>query len=538
MSWVERQFGQYGILLIMPLLYLAFYWWQLCIFPPFFASRIDPEYVYLINGLNCGIFKFPRIGHMDHPGTPFQVFTGVCIRFVHVFFGKGELVSDVFGRPELYMRGSSHILMLLISLTIWKIGNVAYLHISKYGALLLQAALVFSAWLLLMQVRYTPDRFNIWLLLILVCFLVNYIFSPNVGDRKYAILFGLVSGLSVAVKVNVLPILIIPFFTLRSKHLLFVGSCILGFLVGVLPIIEHFNVFTEFIEKLTSHDGIYGSGNERFIDPTSFVHNLKNIIRGNVVFSLVILAAAVTWIWKMLQLKKLTLDKHSGYLLGFVLASLGLITLVSKHFKMYYLAPVLIFTALTLWVLFHQWNEIRGGHRKMTKPFLVVVCVSACMLTFIAVRQDMVNHRAKDKDSEALISFVDKERNAEPNYFILQPDWLYGPSAEYGLIFGISYVRHRFEYGPQVYDRYPDVLTYEGPDNPFAKMRLEPFNEQSFVDSPKRILTLNSENRPGHNVVERLQKIIADRAVSMDVDTIPFDDQIYLLSIHLLKSSR
>ena len=90
MRWIEHKYGRFAWLALLPLIYFLFYWWQLCLFPPFYASRIDPEYVYLINGLNCGIFKFPRIGHMDHPGTPFQFFTGICIRFIHLFFGKGS----------------------------------------------------------------------------------------------------------------------------------------------------------------------------------------------------------------------------------------------------------------------------------------------------------------------------------------------------------------------------------------------------------------------------------------------------------------
>ena len=43
-------------------------------FDPFYSKSSDPEFPYLINGLNCAQLNFNWIGHIDHPGTPFQVF--------------------------------------------------------------------------------------------------------------------------------------------------------------------------------------------------------------------------------------------------------------------------------------------------------------------------------------------------------------------------------------------------------------------------------------------------------------------------------
>ena len=82
---------------------------------PFYLTRIDPDYVYLLNGLNSGIFRFDRIGHVDHPGTPFQIFLGASIDLIHMFSGRGNVVEDVLTRPEFYMRNSSHILAIVFA---------------------------------------------------------------------------------------------------------------------------------------------------------------------------------------------------------------------------------------------------------------------------------------------------------------------------------------------------------------------------------------------------------------------------------------
>ena len=66
-----------AILLFIPVLSVI---WSLVLnhlSGPHYLSRTDPEYVYLLNGMNVSLLEFDRIGHVDHPGTPFQLITGL-----------------------------------------------------------------------------------------------------------------------------------------------------------------------------------------------------------------------------------------------------------------------------------------------------------------------------------------------------------------------------------------------------------------------------------------------------------------------------
>ena len=84
---------------LIPIIVLGWGIFNLCMFDPFYSKSTDPEFPYLVNGLNCATFNFNRIGHIDYPGTPFQVFSGIVIRITHLISGQGNIAQDVFARP-------------------------------------------------------------------------------------------------------------------------------------------------------------------------------------------------------------------------------------------------------------------------------------------------------------------------------------------------------------------------------------------------------------------------------------------------------
>ena len=80
MNFFKRNFS----IAIIPLLVVAWGIFTYLFFDPFYSKSSDPEFPYLINGLNCAILKFNYIGHIDHPGTPLQIFNGLVIRMTHL----------------------------------------------------------------------------------------------------------------------------------------------------------------------------------------------------------------------------------------------------------------------------------------------------------------------------------------------------------------------------------------------------------------------------------------------------------------------
>ncbi|MEO5569462.1 MAG: hypothetical protein ABIT08_05770, partial [Bacteroidia bacterium] len=68
---------------------------------PFYSSWSDPTYDYLFNGLNLA--RGHLDGHADHPGTPLQIYSGITIKFFHLFSNEDDIIKDVILRPEWYL---------------------------------------------------------------------------------------------------------------------------------------------------------------------------------------------------------------------------------------------------------------------------------------------------------------------------------------------------------------------------------------------------------------------------------------------------
>ncbi|MBK8506361.1 MAG: DUF2029 domain-containing protein [Saprospiraceae bacterium] len=278
-------------LFIIPLVYLALYFYLMSSHGPFYLSRIDPDYVYLLNGMNCSVFNFDRIGHTDHPGTPFQLFIGLCINLGYIFTGKGGIVNDVLTRPEFYLSFTSHILAILFSLLlIWagKVGNTQ----GRVGALLLQTGPFLSAVVLDLSVRIMPDRFGFILTFLMLIILVKLLNEQRPHSIKQTIGIGALTGLAIATKVTFIPVLFIPLLVLK-KRLLFLIFLILGFIAGVSPILDRLEDFKNFVNKVIYHDGIYGTGAEHIFNMDIIWANLKLITTTNLSMSLCLILAVV-----------------------------------------------------------------------------------------------------------------------------------------------------------------------------------------------------------------------------------------------------
>ena len=142
-----------NLILLIPVLYLA---WSLqlnLMGGAFSMSRSDPEYPYLLNGLNCASLQFHNIGHTDHPGTPFQMLTGVFIRVTHLVTGQGPVTTDVLSRPEMYLSASSFYLSLITFFLLFWLGRIAIRNKGELtGAVILQSSFLLSAVLIDMPI--------------------------------------------------------------------------------------------------------------------------------------------------------------------------------------------------------------------------------------------------------------------------------------------------------------------------------------------------------------------------------------------------
>jgi hypothetical protein len=502
-------------LFLIPLGYLVLYFYLIWANGPFYLSRIDPDYVYLLNGMNCSVLNFERIGHTDHPGTPFQIFIGLCIDLGYLLSGKDGIVNDVLTRPEFYLRFTSHIMAGLFSLLLIWAGKVGHAK-GRVGALLLQTSPFLSAVVLDLSVRIMPDRFGFMLTFLIVVSVLRLLNEQKLNSSKQAIGMGSLTGIAIATKVIFIPVLFVPLVVLK-KRFLFVTFLILGFLAGVSPILGRLEDFRNFVDKVMHHDGIYGAGAERIFNMEMIWNNLKLITTVNLSMTLCLSLVLVTLVYKFISKKRF--DNDALFLIGYCIAVTIAVIMVAKHFKNYYLVPALIMSGSALFVVYKNWTS---------QEMRILITGFAFLFGLTSVRSQL--QVASIKKTE-----IEKRRNVEnivnnsrmsSDYFLIKPEWSWGPAKEYGLIFGLSYVRHRDRYEENIRKNLSSILSFEGSDRELRSMRVYAVPDKDIVD--KSLLTVDQDGRPAADIISYMES----RWELLNIDTLilPNEDLLIRLS--------
>jgi len=510
------------VILIIPALYLA---WSLqlnLLGGPFSLSRSDPEYPYLLNGLNCATLNFNNIGHTDHPGTPFQMITGVFIRTTHVFIGQGSIIQDVLSRPETYLASASLLLSFLTFLLIYWLGRIAIGNSAKLaGAIILQSSFLLSTVLIDMPLRYNPDRMLVIYNLVLAGFTIKYLFTENYPVRLYAIISGILMGIGFATKFNFLPVLIIPLLLIPDfRNRLIYGLSVVGaFFIGVLPILNKFKEFRRFITGVASHDGLYGHGSQQMINWKSFGHNFWELLSYNPAYSIILIISIGLILFYFLDKKKYHADDRLLLVLkAFVLASFVGFILVSKHFKVYYFAPVLSLCGL---VLFMIW-KISGVRVKSKKVHSISSIALVTILIGISIMPLPAQYRSRILKKQANLKTQQffSENVTRKDLLFIEPTWLAGPMVENALVYGISYVAHRQEFYLDYKQIYPHVITWEGTGKNPGLFRTAEADPESILFSGRDIYIYSSPGRNAGLLLNYLDTLAVKCGTRISRDTV------------------
>lgn len=508
--------------IIIPFIYL---FWSLVLnhlAGPHFLSRSDPEYPYLLNGLNAATLNFNNIGHTDHPGTPFQLVTGISIRLAHIFIGQGSIYEDVIARPQTYLQFASLILTILTFLILWWLGHVALKHKRGWiGMIILQCSVFLSSVLIDFPLRYNPDRFLMLYVLIFAGLVIRYLYSDEYKQQTFAIHSGLLMGIAFATKFNFLPLLILPVFLLpKFKHWLIYGvTTLIAFFVSIIPILNKFKEFRRFISGVATHDGLYGQGAEQVINWDQFFDNLwRSVAYNPALYTFLLIIVILIAIGGIKRLFKSDQKQKVIFIAGIILALIVGLIMVSKHYKNYYLAPILSLTGL-IYFFISDSDLIRNRWPKTQKQLLVVG-----LLVFIGITAwPMAKQYQKRIDQKHLNSITHNfiTSTISPNDILfIEPTWLAGPMAENALVYGISYVAHRHQFYPEYHRQYPHVMTWEGESRIPKHFRTLDWDTESILKSGKDIYVYNSPGRNAGLLLNYLDTLSAQTGISIQKDSV------------------
>ena len=479
-----------GIVIIWSLFILKLY-------GPFYLTRIDPDYIYLLNGLNCAQLDFIRIGHVDHPGTPFQILTGLLIRITYWIAGQGPIVDDVISRPEFYLSFLSFFLTLITAGIILWLGKIIMKQEHNViGILIIQSSLFVNLFLIDIPTRYIPDRMLVLMALLFCGICIKYLYKRDYSGKKFAIQTGVIMGIGFITKFNFLPLLIFPIFLVEKmkERIIYILTLILTSIIAFLPVYDKFSYFKGFITSIIKHDGLYGGGSQQVFNAELFWYNIVQIFRQNLSFTIVFLISLTTII--ILSVKpaiRKDLRKEFYFFIALIFVTMIGILITAKHFKDYYIIPVISLTAFITFVLMRVALKI-VVKRYINGVFLLLLLVLIYFPAAYLYRPYL--DRQRNNFNNLLTAEYIAKHVSQNDYFLIEPTWLSGGMIENGMAYGLSYIAYRNYYYNEFERYYPNALTWNGKDDPLQYLKMIEANNEAIFKSGKSIFIYST---PGRN---------------------------------------
>jgi hypothetical protein len=515
-----------GLILIWTI-FLTFY------HGPYYLRNIDPEYVYLISGLNSAMLDFNMIGHVDHPGTPLQLLTGLSFRIIHLLTGHNDILTDVLSNPELYLSLSNIILTGLSIVLIFRLGILVYRFTSSMpGALVLQAFYFYTAVHFEIHVRYTPDRMLLLILTLFLIFYIRHLYDNRFTIEKFSVLSGLVMGIGLITKFSFAPMLVLPLFIIPGwKHrLYYMISAIVSACIVISPIFSRLPDFVQIIKNWTTHTGLYGTGESGIIDQTNFLKNISQVLTDNPSFTIITILGGLCILLLLIR-PNLRRANKDGFLLllgAYVCIFLNLM-LIGKHYKSYYALPVLSLIP----VIFYSILRLFENSLQFRYKTLSFALFFGILLIFpaqsMARKYSRVNTDLQDKRiTEAFI----RDHTDPGDYFIISPNWMASPMPGSAMALGVSWFRHRDKFYLDFKRVCPNWLTWEGKGNPLRFMRMRDVN---FEEALLSGYGMHIYTKPGWNapeICEFVESYAHNAGIQVKPDTIYSNENIleYIIS--------
>jgi|GEM_PF-2070114 hypothetical protein len=428
----------------------------------------DPEYAYLLNGLNILNFHFPD--HVMGPGTPLQLYCAIVIQIVHLFRGNTSLNVDVLQNPDLYLYYINLSIIVLTSIVIFFTGYFVYKSSNNnyFTGLFIQLT-AFSSWLTYDLMRRIMVENLVFIgVLILIVLIFKYLKYSSDKDKlfdKYVIWFSVVIGFIAATKLMYLSIAIIPFILINGykKKAMYVLLSIVSFFIFGFAIINRWNAFYSWYWDNFIHSGQYGNGESTIIDPNVFINNLTLIFTSDCIFLksfIFILISIIIYHLPILKVKQKN-DNYYKALIGIFISNVIMILLVAKQFKYYYMITAILLQIPAILLIFLIFS------RNLTTRLKLII-FSPIILFFLYFIYNGTKHSIIDRPwfEERKKQYLKSMQYATDNFknqtILILPNYYGTPFKEYGLFFGMGWCGDKMGkiYATDLKKLYPKIYFY------------------------------------------------------------------------------
>jgi len=453
------------ILILIPALYLILGFYFNEVIGLFSIRNVDPEYIYFTNGLYMSLGHL-NVPHIDNPGTPLQVLIAIVCKVVYLFRSHHvPYIEDVMINSDLYLNMINHVVITLVSVVLF-IAGILVARISSflsYG-LLIQTTPFFTQITYDIVGRLTPELLLPIPVLILMVMILKVIREDNKRfDLRTIILFSLISGFGLAIKLSWFPILLVPLFIIPNlkDKLKYLGLSLIGLFVFAAPILFDLKFFFGWIGDLLMHSGSYGTGEANILEWQSFLNGLKQFYifhKFLIILYLLSFAILISYFF----VKRKTYNKRIVYgQLGVLLAMLFQLLLVSKQYKYSYLIPGLSLIPIMLILSFEMLKSLFSFKRSKVVIWIVVLAGFTFMvpkhISSIRIRSTGISNQVNNKMQTKY--FVESlEKNAIK---LLAPTGYGCPFHDFSMMISKSWAGRANKNFLPVYKKlYPDTYQY------------------------------------------------------------------------------
>jgi hypothetical protein len=397
------------LLLILPIFfYIGLIKYKDTLGEYYLGRNCDPSYPYLTNALNLAQVKSYGVGLIAHPGTPVQELGAAVLLFVHSYNSKNtDIVTNVFNNPEYFLNKILKTFLFIISAAIFLLGLITYIKLkSIFAALFLQLSpfAFYSEDIYFQLTNVSVEPILVFTAILIISTIILFLNKSESGKNNliYTLVFGLLCGLGMATKISFLPVMIIPFLLLKPLKYkgLFILFSIVSFCVFVYPAFSSNTAdeFTIWVRDLITHSGKYGKGSEDIIESSVYFVNIKTIFSKNLVFSVTYISMLVILILQFFGKYKSVVrsNKYFILMLGIFLAMSLQILMVAKHFSLYYMIPVYMFSILGLFVIYKIFISFYPDMLNSKKgKYIFYSFISVIMISYSVIHLKTINKERK-----------------------------------------------------------------------------------------------------------------------------------------------
>jgi hypothetical protein len=470
------------VLFILPIIYAFFCIQNTNKLQRAFIRTVDPEYIHLMSSINLAEGNV-YIQSIESPATPLYVLGALTAKGTCLVSTSRSLKEDFISNPEKYIRAFRFVLLGLTTLSLFILGFVVLkVSHSILPALLFQLAPFLSIDMMLTSTMATPDHFVVIIMLLYLAVLFYFLHQDNhTGERKWALYFSVFTAIGCATKITFLPLCILPIFILVNgkQRLVYFLSTILLIPLCAFTATCQYERFLQWVEGLIFHTGNYGTGEEKIISTSSFIHHLEKIVSTEIPFIVISFLLVLCVVVMTIKRRK---NRYNKIIVGLTCTLLLQIILVSKHFAIRYLTPSILLAILGIYLLMMVCTK----QRKMQRIYMLCFIVIYPLFSFkkiYTIHNHLVTYSTSRNGAHEYI-----EKNIKGKPLLTIPNYFGSATQEYALWFASKWVgKNANDFIGQMNKKCPDTYFYLPEEDKYFNWR----NEISLFDILKSYPVLN-----------------------------------------------